>query len=301
MIGTAWQQDEAKWTQLVAHMEWCSSANLLEENLPAGYIKYEGWCLYGGKTLQSHSVPVWMRHSPKKRNVDGVAKTKAAAEVLCFDRTGPVMIAVWNECVSALVEGLSKKKYGLCMVSFDILRVGDLKSTDWNGTVLSTMKQLNTIQAAGIRKGTKISFPQRVSSPYVIEGILFRAPDEPACYSDFQTFHEGFQAPFRLTACGVIAHADDLTITQAGNYQRAFHLIDESGLWIKCVAMHENANHKCIQENMRIVVYFGTGRGPIGSAEGAIYIMKDAMIIPIGRNATSISKRIQLEIQASPS
>ena len=83
---------------------------MLEENSPAGYVKYEGWCLYGGKTLQSHSVPVWMRHSPKKRNVDGVAKTKAAAEVLCFDRTGPVMIAVWNECVSALVEGLSKKK-----------------------------------------------------------------------------------------------------------------------------------------------------------------------------------------------
>jgi hypothetical protein len=188
------------------------------------------------------------------------------------------------------------------MVSFDILRVGDLKSTDWNGTVLSTMKQLNTIQTAGIRKGTKICFPQRASSPYVIEGILFRPPTEPACYSDFQSFHDGFQAPFRLTACGVIAHADEsTTITQAGNYQSAFHLIDDSGLWIKCVAMHDNANNKCIQENMRVVVYFGTGRGPIGSAEGAIYIMKDAMIIPIARNATSISKRIQLEIQASPS
>ena len=186
-------------------------------------------------------------------------------------------------------------------MSFDILRVGDLKSTDWNGTMLSTMKQLNTSEQAGVRKGTKIGFPEKVSSPYLKDHIRFRAPDEPACYSDFQTFHEGFQAPFRLTACGVIAHADDLTITQAGNYQRALHLIDESGLWIKCVAMHENANHNAIQEGMRIVVYYGTGRGPIGSAEGAIYIMKDAMIIPIGRNATSISKRIQLEIQAAPS
>jgi hypothetical protein len=187
-------------------------------------------------------------------------------------------------------------------VSFDILRVGDLKSTDWNGTMLSTMKQLNTIEAAGVRKGTKIGFPERASSPYLKEDILFRAPTEPACYSDFQNFHDGFQAPFRLTACGVIAHADETTtISQAGNLQRAFHLIDDNGLWIKCVAMHDNANHNAIQEDMRIVVYYGTGRGPIGSAEGAIYIMKDAMIIAIGRNATTIRKRIQLEIQASPS
>ena len=94
----------------LAVVTWCSSANLLEENSPVGYVMYEGWCMHGGKTLQSHSVPDRMSASPKKRNVDGVAKTKAAADVVCFDRTGPVMIAVWNECVSALVEGLSKKK-----------------------------------------------------------------------------------------------------------------------------------------------------------------------------------------------
>ena len=94
----------------LAEVKWCSSANLLEENSPAGYVMYEGWCMHGGKTLQSHSVPDRMSASPKKRDAHGVGKTKAAADIVCFDRTGPGMIAVWNECVSALVEGLSKKK-----------------------------------------------------------------------------------------------------------------------------------------------------------------------------------------------
>jgi hypothetical protein len=94
----------------VAELVWCSSVDLLEENIDAGYVMYEGWCMHGGKPLQSHSVPDRMSASPKKRDAHGAAKTKAAADIVCFDRTGPVMIAVWNECVSALQEGLSKKK-----------------------------------------------------------------------------------------------------------------------------------------------------------------------------------------------
>jgi hypothetical protein len=194
--------------------------------------------------------------------------------------------------------GSQQEKNGVCLVSFDVLRIGNLKASNWNGTLLSTMKQLNTVEAAGVRKGTKIGFPARATSPFLKEDIIYRVPTEPACYTSFHSFHSGFEAPFRLTACGVIAHADEnTTVSQGGNLQRAFHLIDDCGLWIKCVAMYENANHNSIQAGMRIVVYYGTGRGPIGSADGAIYIMKDGMIIPSGRNAETITKRLQLEIQ----
>ena len=74
----------------------------------------------------------------------------------------------------------------------------------------------------------------------------------------------------------------DLDYTQQGNEVRRFKLVDAAGFFLNCAAMTQNAKNVTLQENREVVLYFGTGRGPIGSSSGMLYLMKDAAIVPIG-------------------
>ena len=47
--------------------------------------------------------------------------------------------------------------------------------------------------------------------------------------------------------------------------------------------MKHNAESAALQNYQEVVIYYGTGRGPIGSSKGMFYLLKDAMIIPIGK------------------
>ena len=47
--------------------------------------------------------------------------------------------------------------------------------------------------------------------------------------------------------------------------------------------MFQNAMSAALEENPEVLVFFGTGRGPIGTSAGAIHLMKDAAIVPLGR------------------
>ena len=76
---------------------------------------------------------------------------------------------------------------------------------------------------------------------------------------------------------------EDLDFTKSGNEVRRFKLVDAAGFFLRCSAMAHNAKSGALQENYQVVVYFGTGRGPIGTMAGTFYLMKDAAIVPIGR------------------
>ena len=46
--------------------------------------------------------------------------------------------------------------------------------------------------------------------------------------------------------------------------------------------MNHNSTSLALTNHQEAILYFGTGRGPIGSAAGMLYLMKDAMILPVG-------------------
>ena len=58
-----------------------------------------------------------------------------------------------------------------------------------------------------------------------------------------------------------------------------------------------------LQNRRKIICYFGTGRGPIGSSPGMNYLMKDAMIIPCNgtRWLPSAAKGEYIEVVVSES
>ena len=64
--------------------------------------------------------------------------------------------------------------------------------------------------------------------------------------------------------------------------KRVFNIVDNSGLYFTCCAMLDNAESIALQNNEEVVLYFGTGRGPMGGVKGMLYLLKDALIIPVG-------------------
>ena len=60
--------------------------------------------------------------------------------------------------------------------------------------------------------------------------------------------------------------------------------------------MNQNAYSAALDPGREIIIFFATGRGPIGSLQGMIYLYKDAVIVPIGSESSVPAKRAQIDI-----
>ena len=98
-------------------------------------------------------------------------------------------------------------------------------------------------------------------------------------------------APFRAIFKGVIAPPQDADMTQTGQVKRFFDLVDPSGLWFHCCAMGKNASSKDIQSGREVVLYFGKGMAAAGSSPGAVYIMRDALIVGLRQKGVPCKTR----------
>ena len=76
----------------------------------------------------------------------------------------------------------------------------------------------------------------------------------------------------------------DMDYTRSQNTKRMFDLMDGSGFFVKVCAMHHSSTSLALRNYQEVICYFGTGRGPIGASVGMIYLMKDAVILPVGGN-----------------
>ena len=83
-----------------------------------------------------------------------------------------------------------------------------------------------------------------------------------------------------------------LDFTTGGKPKKPFELVDKNGYWIECVAMGRNAMIPALQTGKDVVLYNVSGGGPIVSSEGAIYLFKDAMVVPVGTsNAIAVIEK----------
>ena len=56
------------------------------------------------------------------------------------------------------------------------------------------------------------------------------------------------------------------------------------------MAHGKNALLHSLSDGSEIVIYAGTGRGPLGSSQGALYAMKDSVIIKVGQCAAFVDE-----------
>ena len=72
-----------------------------------------------------------------------------------------------------------------------------------------------------------------------------------------------------------------------------FDLVDNAGMYFTCCAMKHNADSTALQNFQEVVVYYGRGRGPMGSSKGMLYLLRDACIISV--NSPSLLNTEKLE------
>ena len=223
--------------------------------------------------------------SPRKRKSTAAPK---AVDVMLMDMTGPISAVLWGECAedicSAWRQVQERRQTGEqrpLVVALTRVRIMPATRNNWNGESLTNYRTLSSVEGVKSEEGTTVTILEEATSEYLTE-TRYKIPPMNCCATLFRTLRGRMKSPFRLTAKGKIVDLQDMEYTQSGNPKRVFQLVDSGGLYFTVCAMQHNAQSSALRNFQDVVVYFGAARGPIGSYGGMLYLMKDAMMIPIG-------------------
>ena len=221
------------------------------------------------------------------------------------DKSGPISVCLWGEVAESMCgvwrehqERRQRGQSGPCYVDLCNLRIQGIAKNTWNGEVLTRMRTLTSIESVGGEGGTTVKgLPQPYAANMVT--MSFSVPPSECCVSAFRSVRNKLRAPFRATLRGKVVDLQPIEMSHSGSVKRIFDLDDPAGFYITCCALRHNAESRALVNYQEVVLYYGTGRGPLGSSRGALYLMKDAMVIPVGRpSVLSASKIEQVVIQS---
>ena len=229
-------------------------------------------------------------------------ETRSAVDVVCLDPTGPSIVTVYGQIADEACRVAEEREEAAArghqvhaIFEFDKLRITDLPKNHWNGEMLTRVRTLQSIEAVGSVAGTTFRTLPHGTAPS-FRGT-FTVPSVSCCITNYQSVRDKLCAPFRGTFKGILMDVSDLEYTQSGNPKRNFHIVDRSGFYMVCCALKQNASSLALQNFQEVILYYVTGRGPIGGVPGMLYLMKDAVVVPIGAPRLSgVAKRELLNI-----
>ena len=257
--------------------------------------QYEGYLIDHDSELRT-VTPNDTSRSPKKRSATGSSQDMVTLDMLLADRTGPISCTLWDEAAHRFLLLLgSVAPEEPVIVRLEYFRINSLIKNDWNGMILNNQKVIRSINAVGHQSATIVTLPTSASSPYLLSAT-FRSPPRSICIYDFFANRSRLQAPFKATIAGSVATVHDMDTTQSGQAKCSFELVDDSGCWISCCAIGRNATTPALKESMRVIVYNGSGRLGLKGSDASILILKDAVIVSVGRNEKIIPKRIYIDL-----
>ena len=236
----------------------------------------------------------------KRKGMEG-----KAADVILADNTGPIAATLWGDAAEDVCAAWRKAKEGSsetehaapCIVDFQMFRISVTYKSNWNGVMLTHMTTLSTAAGAGPIPATSMRMIETPTESNLLS-MTYQVPPAENCVTEFQDLRGKLEAPFRLTVKGRVADLQGVEYSQSGHSKRMFDLVDSSGLYISCCAMHHNAESTALEDKHEVVLYYGAGRSPIGSSRGMLYLMKGAMIVSLGKASTfSKEKTEHLAIQ----
>ena len=163
------------------------------------------------------------------------------------------------------------------------------------------MNELSSVEAVGSEQGTIIEVLGEATADNMTTG-QFTPPSTPYCISSYQPFRNKLQGNFRITIRGIIQDKTSVEYAASGNPKVNFTLVDPHGYYLNCCAMHHNVTSYALQDSNEVVLYFATGRPPIGNTAGALYLYKDAIIVPVASNRLlHTAKTHHIQITEAPS
>ena len=168
------------------------------------------------------------------------------------------------------------------IINLDLALITVVPKNNWNGICITPVRNLQSVPTIKTRTGTPVTLTRTASSPYM-QNQTWVVPSQDVCIASFAPLKTRLNAPFRVTVRGVVQDLQDLDYSQQGNEDRYFKLVDAAGFYLQCAAMHHNAHSRALEEDNEIILYFGTGRGPIGTSDGMLFALKEGCIVPLGK------------------
>ena len=212
---------------------------------------------------------------------------------------GAIHAALWNELAEqvcdlwrSVQERRQRGERVVPIIELLKFRIQGLAKNKWNGESLTQIRILSSADGIDGADGSTLSTLARASAENMTS-MTFTVPSSSFCVSSFRSLRNKLTSPFRVTLKGKIVDLQGTELSQSGQPKRVFDLLDNSGLYIKCCAQKHNCESTALHNYQEIVVYFGTGRGPIGGSPGMVYLMKDAMIIPVGQPSPLNSGKVE--------
>jgi len=274
-------------------LQFMSSRAIIEEGVVGSKCMFEGALLHWDEEARSVTARDQSASPTKRKRND-----YSVLDVLMIDRTGPMQATLFgDELVADFLQEVSRNPNKTKIVSFTEARIVEYQKNEWNGTILTSMRMLHSISSIANRHGTVVSIIDTASSPSMLSGS-FAVPAKDACITRFETIRSKMLAPFRGTFKGTITDLEAADVTQQGTPKRRFKLVDEVGAYVNCCALLHNAASQGLTAKQDVVIYFATGRAAIGSLPGMLYLMKDAVIVPLQVQMLPPVKRVHVEIRS---
>ena len=285
LAGAIYDGDVA---QNPAENEWIGSVALIENDVVGTCFKMEAWVIECEDVLRSVTTP---STATKKRTADNdetEVKGSYVLDVLMADKQGPIVASMWDEEAKAFLrvvttaKAASKAKPLILLENFRAVVTKNSKTKQ-----LTPLKVVHSMRSIGVQTGTVVSLSSSPSSPFTTTA-MFRVPtSQQYCISDFARARALLQAPpFRGTFRGIATNTSNIDATTQGKAKLSFDLVDQAGTFITMIAIGRNANVGHIKDGFDMIIFNASGRVGYGaSSEGAIYLFRDAMIVPIGRCA----------------
>ena len=278
-------------------VEFISSRRLLSSEALEGLWNFEGVLMYNDEVPRSYERNETSK-SPLKRKSSDPEEPNLSMDVLVADRLGPVMINLKDSSVKSFLQQIAdtlpnEKKPTL---KFTNLRAVELPKNTWNGKILTHMRVLQSSSKKNAKSVTSVTRSGGSLSPYMSSSVAYEVPIEGVLTDLLGAKHQ-FVAPFRVSTFGTIVNVQEVTSTSNGSPKVFFHLVDKAGAFVLCCALGHNAVNTAVKDNMEATLYFGTGRNAIGSSPGAIYFMKDALIVPVGMKPMPPTQRVEIVIE----
>ena len=284
--GAIYDGDEAQ--KNPAEKEWIGSVALIESDVVGTHFKMEAWVIECDDAVRS--VPTFSA-AAKKRTADNdetEVKGSYVLDILMADKQGPILASMWDEEAKAFLrvvtaaKAASNTKPLILLENFRVVVAKNSKTKQ-----LTPLKAVHSMRSIGIQTGTIITLSSSPSSPFTTTA-MFRAPiSQQYCISDFARARSLLQAPpFRGTFRGIATNTSNIDATMQGKAKLSFDLVDQAGTFIPMKAIGRNANVGQIKDGFDIVIFNASGRPGNGtSMEGAVFLFKDSMVVPIGRCA----------------
>ena len=237
------------------------------------------------------------------KNNESTDSESVAVEMLLGDDTGPIFTTLWNDAAIAFIEqydALNRAEDGGgldgVIINLDVALVSEVRKNHWNGICITPVRNLQSVPTIATRAGTTVTLTRTASSPYM-QNQTWVVPSQEVCIASFAPLKTRLNAPFRVTVRGVVQDLQDLDFSKQGNEVRYFKLVDASGYYLQCAAMHHNAHSRALEEDNEVILYFGTGRGPIGTSDGLLFALKEGCIVPLGKKFLAPTGRFPIEIK----